>query len=133
MQMRVSNRPTEGLSLLTLLEPLVASKAGGKQLRRWLQQPSRSFELLTMRYDATEQLMRLLQSSEGELAAAPRRLDLVELPGEAAPPGAADASRAAAAAVAHAPLLQLREHRGLAGLGDHARPHGGRLGDPAEG
>ena len=73
MQMRVSNRPTEGLSLLTLLEPLVASKAGGKQLRRWLLQPSRSVELLTLRYDATEELMRLLQSSEGELAAAPRR------------------------------------------------------------
>ena len=38
--MRVSKRPSEGLSLWSLLEPLVASPSGAKQLRRWLQQPS---------------------------------------------------------------------------------------------
>lgn len=65
--MRASNRPSEGLSLWSLLEPLVASPSGAKQLRRWLQQPSRQVELLQQRHSAVEQLISLLQGAGAEL------------------------------------------------------------------
>ena len=48
--MRASNRPSEGLSLWSLLEPLVASPSGAKQLRRWLQQPSTSEALKLLKF-----------------------------------------------------------------------------------
>ncbi|CAK9079419.1 MutS protein homolog 5 [Durusdinium trenchii] len=62
--MRVSNK---GLSVYSLLEPLVASTGGQKQLRRWLRQPSRRRELLEQRQEGVQQLVALLQGSGAEL------------------------------------------------------------------
>ncbi|CAK9004219.1 unnamed protein product [Durusdinium trenchii] len=65
--MRVSNKASEGLSVYSLLEPLVASTGGQKQLRRWLRQPSRRRELLEQRQEGVQQLVALLQGSGAEL------------------------------------------------------------------
>eukprot|EP00913_Durusdinium_trenchii_P034112 g31927.t1 len=65
--LRVSNKASEGLSVYSLLEPLVASTGGQKQLRRWLRQPSRRRELLEQRQEGVQQLVALLQGSGAEL------------------------------------------------------------------